>query len=551
LQTTFHIFLFTNTMQPLAIHPYLHPIKKNLPAVFLLLVLFAVLSVTAFRNTDILPDIPYTYDEADYRHAVNQGFFSNYIDRDGLPLSTFIEKGLEAGFNKEEWGRLSQFVRSSNETAFYRHYHGPLYFYWLIFMKHLGATTEKQMRYTTMILLLVCSLLVYFLFIALFPQQSRMVQLSLVILFLFGPSIILTFNHITPHGLYVLFSAAALGCAALFGKTGNRSYWYCSLVAASLAFMTLEYTAFLLLTLVITVWSLRKTHFSPLTSRDKNRFLTISILCFLVPLFILWPGGIIKLTVVKNYLYYAYFTLIRGEYYGQFSVLKVWGIRIMESPVEYAALFSGIAASLIMIRKNRWLVPPVVYGFCILCTGIRNTSTFPQYLTSVFPAFYLVGAAGLFALLEKKTTRTRTMAALCIAAAVAVNCWSFFTFSAPRSWQCMPYQIASLDNLNPIVTGNRVPFFIGRDYIPAFQYYFPDSRLNPFNPLFENDTAVVERVIGHMKKNDTPALLFLDREQPSTFTLINALMTVEKRWVLFLSDQAPNAVCYRLSLKGP
>ncbi|MBN1131222.1 MAG: hypothetical protein JXA71_19685 [Chitinispirillaceae bacterium] len=511
--------------------------------------LFVILSVAASKNQHLLPDGLYTYDEADYRHAVNQGFLANYLDRGALSLRVFIAKGFKAGFNKEEWGRLSQFVRSSSEIAFYRHYHGPLYFYWLIAMKHLGATTEKQMRYATLLLLFFCTLVLCALLVAFFPGQPRTMPFSLAALFMFGPSIILTFNHLTPHGLYLLFSCTSLGSAALYGKTSDRRYWYGSLAAASFSFLTLEYTAFLILTLAATLWYFRKTHLTPLNRKEKRRFLVFSLLCFVLPVIILWPGGILKLTIVKNYLYYAYFMLIRGEYYGHFSVFEIWAIRLAESPLEYAALLSGIAATVIMIKKNRWLIPLALYGACVLFTGIRNTSPLPQYLASVFPAFYLIAAVGLFALLDRKTAIVKTAFSLAIAAAVAVNCCSFFTFFAPRSWQRMPHQITTLDLLNDLVPENRIPVFIGRDYIPTFHYYFPGGRFHPFNPVFENDTAVVERIAGFMRENNTAVLLFLDRELPATRELISAMTTMVQRWELFLSDRAPNAVCYRLSPK--
>jgi hypothetical protein len=530
---------------------------RNLPkipvtllwGVFLSCIVFVVLSFVSFKNAHFLSDALYSYDEADYMYAAEKGFFASYFDRGSLPFDVFFTKGMKNGFDKTKWGQLSKFIRTSDDIAFYRHFHGPLYFYWLQAMESLGFGSEKQMRYATLLLLLFSLVLFCAVLYALFPNQPLIMFLPGIMLFLSGPSTILTFNHITPHGLYLLFSCASLGCCALYCRYGLVRYWYWSMAAASLAFLTIEYSALLILTLLITAWLFRKTHFAAMPGKERFRFVSRSLICFLLPVILLWPGGLFKLTIVKNYLYYAYFTLIRSDFYSSFSTIQVWSMRVMESPFEYLTLFCGIAALPFLIKKNRWLIPFALYALFILLTSLRNHSTFPQYLTSVFPVLYLIAATDLFVFLEDKPALVKTAVPLLISMGIVANCCAFFTFFAPRSYQIIPYEKMSLKDLTPLLAENNLPVFISRDYIPTIHYYFPGAKLNPFNPLFEDQSAVVGKVFTLLGNRGGQALLLFDREAEGLPAMIESRCTVENRRDLFLSDRTPKAVCYRLSCK--
>jgi hypothetical protein len=510
---------------------------------------FALLSSIAFKNPNLLSDAFYSYDEADYMYAAEKGFFANYFDRGSLPINVFFAYGMKYGFDKIKWGQLSKFIRTSDNIAFYRHFHGPLYFYWLQTIKSLGFRSEKQMRYATMFLLLFSLILFCVILFALYPNQPLIMFMPCIMLFLLGPSTILTFNHITPHGLYLLFSCASLGCCALYCRYGLARYWYWSMVTASLAFLTIEYSAILILTLLITVWLFRRTHYATMPAKERLIFVLHSLVCFLLPVILLWPGGLLKLTIVENYLYYAYFTLIRGDLYSSFSTLQVWSMRVMESPLEYLALFCGIAALPFLIKKNRWLSPLALYALFILFTTLRNHSTFPQYVTSVFPVLYLIAATGLFVFLDDKSALVKTVAPLLISAGILANCCAFFTFFAPRSLQSTPYEITSLKDITPLLTENNAPIVINRDYIPTIHYYFPSAKLNPFNPVIEDQSMIVGKAFTLLGNRGDQVLLLFDRSAEGLPATIASRCRVENRRELFLSDRTPNAVCYRLSCK--
>lgn len=222
---------------------------------------FIFLSIQSFRNSSLLPRGLFTYDEADYMFAADRGFIANYFDVGAQSIFSYISAGLKGGMEKSRWSHLSKSVRESNDICFYRHFHGPLYFYWLCAAKKLGVATEVNFRYATFITLFMCIAALVLISAKLFPADFMAPSLLMGLVLLLSPSSILTMNHLTPHGLYMVLSLLCLGCAAIFCKISQRRYWYLSVTAASLSFMTLEYTMFLLVALLCTLILKRKSLF--------------------------------------------------------------------------------------------------------------------------------------------------------------------------------------------------------------------------------------------------------------------------------------------------
>src|SRR3712207_6018507 len=115
--------------------PYL--IAFALSAV-LLVVLFLPLTSTE----------PYGYDSADYMYAGTRGFWRNYTDAGTLSLQQFVAQGLEARKHPDKKAELSKLIRTNDDIAFYRHFHGPVYAYWIAFWTALGVSDEAGYRNT-------------------------------------------------------------------------------------------------------------------------------------------------------------------------------------------------------------------------------------------------------------------------------------------------------------------------------------------------------------------------------------------------------------------
>src|ERR1700722_17893743 len=111
---------------------------------------FVMLSgVTAIVSTLFARTVsrgPFGYDEADYMYASTQGFVANYLDRGSMGMTVYLERGLALMRDKSQRQSLSQLVRNSGDLDFYRHYHGPIYAYWIACWHALGARDEDVYR---------------------------------------------------------------------------------------------------------------------------------------------------------------------------------------------------------------------------------------------------------------------------------------------------------------------------------------------------------------------------------------------------------------------
>ena len=102
----------------------------------------AILALCAFFYGQSVSTDYLGYDEADYMYAASKGLCANYFDKNAIPFSTFVEQGLRKGLKREERTSLSDFMRRRDDITFYRHYHGPLYFYALSLSRSVLGKSE-------------------------------------------------------------------------------------------------------------------------------------------------------------------------------------------------------------------------------------------------------------------------------------------------------------------------------------------------------------------------------------------------------------------------
>ncbi len=126
---------------------------------------------------------------------------------------------------------------------FYRHWHGPLYFYWLMALAPLHLE-ERATRAWSYVFPAMTMLLIYAGSLWLLPDGYLAAVLSST-LYLWSYTTTLT-NEIAPHQLFVLCYIAALLLLMKWRITGTPRYWYGAVIAAACAFCTLE-VAFVLL----------------------------------------------------------------------------------------------------------------------------------------------------------------------------------------------------------------------------------------------------------------------------------------------------------------
>src|SRR5581483_12017603 len=141
--------------------------------------------------------------------ASSLGPAANYTDSPTLPFGDFLRLGLRGGARKGEQQSLSAVVRNSNDIVFYRHWHGPVYFYWLLATTPLHGS-PYLMRALQLLFPAAGGLLIYFGCLALVPGASGFAAAVLAsAMYLFSDTVLRSLE-IAPHQLFALWCVAAL-----------------------------------------------------------------------------------------------------------------------------------------------------------------------------------------------------------------------------------------------------------------------------------------------------------------------------------------------------
>src|SRR5580658_479087 len=236
-------------------------------AVFGLLLALFVLLITRNVSSE-----PYVYDEADYMYAASLGFAANWSDTPSITMADFARAGHDTR------GELSRRIRDSNDVLFYRHFHGPLFYYLLMPLAAIGPGAPGDR--TALLAIPGASLAVVYV-----GSQSWLAAL----LFLCSYSVTRS-TELAPHQLFALFTLGSLILLLKAVRTADRRYCYGSIVLAALAFCTLEVTFVLLTTLAICCFVERRRW-----SAD-GWFITKSVALFLGTVLAVWPAALLRLS---------------------------------------------------------------------------------------------------------------------------------------------------------------------------------------------------------------------------------------------------------------
>src|SRR5438309_1245059 len=135
--------------------------RSNLILFCLLLLVLVVLGV---RFQAVTSRAPFAYDEADYMYAGTRGFAANYLDQPSQSLVEFVRKGLELSRDKGQRVGMSEYIRSTGDITFYRHFHGPIYAYWLAACQAAGIRGERGYRASGLVIHALGTIAIFWLF---------------------------------------------------------------------------------------------------------------------------------------------------------------------------------------------------------------------------------------------------------------------------------------------------------------------------------------------------------------------------------------------------
>jgi hypothetical protein len=447
----------------------------------LLIAVLTLLCMKFYKNTDV-----YGYDEADYKYASEKGIAANYLDQPVLPIKTFLASGSNLGSDKSKRTELSEIIRSADDISFYRHYHGPLYSYWLNLLDFFGAASERSFRGGTLILLGLTGMILLWAGIRVHNISTACALLPVVLLF--GSEMnILTAAILTPHAIYCVTSLAALVFLSKFLITNKMIDWYLALLMLSFAMLSIEYAVLVATTFAICLFIFRKKIFVRI---QVWTFLLRSIGLLLLSITVFWLGGIIKLTLLKNYIFFAYFTIFRGGEYGSGNFTDVWAHRFANSPVICVIAVATLIFFIVRIKKNYQLLPYFIYPALVLVTSLRNTSPSPTYVSSIFPPIFLPAGMLLFEiskgtnkLIPMLTTATVTILCICY---LNPEGNSGNTIDSETTKAVMSYLRSEKRTDTNI--------FVPRIYLPALHYYFQGKHFSGYAEEFDDPAAMAERL---------------------------------------------------------
>jgi len=436
-------------------------------------ILLGLLAVFYFLARGTVMYGPFGYDEADYMYAISRGFGANYMDAPTLPLAELVRAGLSRGRDSIQRSELSEMIRNRDDMVFYRHWHGPLYIDWLAIVKPL-APSEHAIRTWNYLFPIATAILLYCGALWVLPGASGLLAAVLgAVLFLWSFPVIIA-NELAPHELFVLCTVATLLLLAkllLMAQTPDgdlRKYWYAALIMSALAFCTLEVAFVLIATVLICGHAVRER------LKPDLAFAARSIAVFLVPVLLIWPAAIFKLSFVKAYLFMGYLAIFRkGAWGSDISVAGTWWLRIVTTPVPWI-LLAGAVLILLYRRGAAWtpaLLPFAIYAVSMFLAILRVNTVFPRYVLPLFPAVVLLEAftLGLFL--------SRLRPALCSATAGLICAAMFLvTFPQVQRLQQKPdpkaFAMLTLIRQNDLT---RKKLLVPYSDLPTIHYYFPES----------------------------------------------------------------------------
>lgn len=416
-------------------------------------------------------------DEADYAYAASQGIIANAWDINSLSWETFVNLGLGKGMKKGQYTNLSNFIRSSNAVTFYRHHHGPLYFYGLAAAMSISSN-ERWLRSSGLFWLLCMAAAAMLSLSIMFPQQTYWTSV------LTGGLIGLSYNGfsastiLSGHTSFACFSIISLSTAGRWLSDNDRKWLLYSAVTGGIAFATIEYA--ILIPLSIFVATLLKV------SSDANiGWKSIAIdagtwACIAVAsLLVVWPAGVIKFSIVKNYMVSAYMVLIRENVFqSNHGILSAWLERTASDPLTYGFVLISLLWSMRLLSKQVKLQPMIIFALLLFLSTIKNTSTSPTYIIALLGVTICLSVIGLGLRIKQFGLNFGLIVLPVLLAGTVLSFtrdYPAFDHLADLNWKNSIKGIAKFNQSHGSI-------LVHRGYVPTLKYYYPELIFDSYAP---------------------------------------------------------------------
>jgi hypothetical protein len=419
---------------------------------------------------------PFGYDDADYMWAGKQGLWANYTDRNGLSFVEFVSRGLDLYRNPSKRAEFSRFIRESGDVGAYRHYHGPMYAYWLAFLAGAGATREEVFRGAGLFIHIGTAALILFGFWKVFPDLPRIAGLAGCALFLFNRTALAAGMIITQHVLFAFWVVATLFAASMFFRKYESRWLYATVALLAAGAATVETTAIAAASLVI---ALAADYRRGRERWPSLRSLTAEVVkvagVFIFALLVVWPKGVVQGGIIKGFLQQGYMAIARKSF-SPVSPLGLWRSLFAASPWEFGLLLCGTAAGVILWRRSRYsreLLPWLAYVAMFLLATLKVTAPFTYYFAPLTAAAIVVTAFAFGTAWQRSGAPVRIALSIAIVVSIVATGaeWARVSREARDAYS---YYRAALDTVRAARVEPGKAFYVPFQLVPTLHYYHPE-----------------------------------------------------------------------------
>jgi hypothetical protein len=408
------------------------------------------------------------YDEADYMYAGTRGFVSNYLDRPSLSTVEFVREGLKLARDRSQRSNMSRFIRGAGDITFYRHYHGPIYAYWIALVQKLGFDTEADYRGSGLALHGLVAILIFVFFRIAFPGYAPAAALAAALAFLTNRTALVAGTMITQHMMFALMAALTLFPLALFCRTGQRPYWYISAAALGVAFSTVE-TSFILVLVVIFVVALTGFHRG---WKATLGLLLRGVPVFLAAILVVWPKGVLALGGMKGYIYLGYIALVKKTF-TPISPVSLWTFKFRTYPEEFILPILALLGATVFwkrLRERQAAVPYIAYAWMFVAVTMVVTAPYVYYHVSMMMSCAVVTGIVFGEIWQGNAAKKLVASVVLVASLIAMDARYY---SETKRAQAAPDSRVQL--LRYLRSGHdSQTLYLPYSLVPTVHYYMPD-----------------------------------------------------------------------------
>ena len=372
--------------------------------------LFCGLSITVWLAVSIYlwpsHGLLLKWDEVDYVSAAGLGLRANALDKGSLSPSEFA--GFALAKITREIPTLPAYYDESRDPFVLRHYHPP--FVVFLLSQVAGSRSERVLRSVQLLGALALACAVFFTYRSLSPSPG---WCGIALISILTPWIlVLLFSSLSFHGwatVWTTITAALLGRWLNFRST-TLGFLFC--LSLALTFLTLETAPLVSLGAILCLGVTWVSESRKEGARFPWRHLTVGAALAVLFVIVLWPGSVVKASLLKNPAFHLY-RMWLGHEYGEAAGYLAPALRsvlplLILGPLASAWLFInhresvrlwgplvliGVLYTLVMARfahRPEYLLPGLAPFACIAALAADRLSSVRARLLMVAVAIFTV-----------------------------------------------------------------------------------------------------------------------------------------------------------------